>query len=79
MKKPNTNNADTVVMAGRASSLTPCYCPAPGEKEEEGGAAEQTTSAKKEGFEGSALLHHGTRIKFGCLEFVFAVAAALAR
>jgi len=65
-KKSKSGSDDPVTMAGRACSLTPCYCPAEGE---EGG----------EGFEGSALLHHGTKIKFGCLEFVFAVAAVLAR
>lgn len=51
------------VMAGKAAAVTPCYC-----------VAEPTYDTTQEGFEGSALLHHGSKIKFGCLEFVFAVA-----
>ena len=61
------------VMAAPGCANTPCYCSplyssqAEGEGEdEEGGGG---------GCEGSALLHHGSVIKFGCLEFVFSVAA----
>ena len=54
------------VMAGKAAAVTPCYC-----------VAEPPYDTTQEGFEGSALLHHGSKIKFGCLEFVFAVATEL--
>jgi len=62
-RKGKAGSKDDVVMAGPSCSLTPCYCDTP----------DYTNT--HEGFEGSALLHHGSRIKFGCLEFVFSVAA----
>jgi hypothetical protein len=48
---------------GWSSHLAACYCPQ--QEREEAGQA---------GCENSALLHHGSRIRFGCLEFVFAIA-----
>ena len=53
-------------MAGPGAGHTPCYCPPLNQDIEDGGGS---------GCEGSALLHHGSLIKFGCLEFVFSVAA----
>ena len=56
------------VMAGPGCmNQLPCYC---SQEEEEGEAV-----GEGEGCENSALLHHGSRILFGCLEFVFAVAS----
>jgi hypothetical protein len=53
-------------MAGPGcTNQLPCYC-----------AAEEAEGVGVgEGCENSALLHHGSRIRFGCLEFVFAVAS----
>ena len=61
-KKPKLV-ASVPVMAGVSAVQTPCYC---------NGTPEQGLDE----FEGSAILHHGSRLKFGCLEFVFTVAAS---
>lgn len=67
-------------MAGPAALPTPCYCGG-GQDVRDGSVLGRDASAlgregsMLEGFEGSALLHHGSRIMFGCIEFVFSVAA----
>ena len=66
-KKGLTGRRMPRVMAGPGcSSQVACYCSPPHQEEGEG-------EEGVEGCENSALLHHGTRIRFGCLEFVFAV------
>jgi len=66
--KENTHQLNGAVMAAPGAGPTPCYCP-PLYQDDECGAGGGS------GCEGSALLHHGSLIKFGCLEFVFSVAA----
>lgn len=61
------------VMAAPGSAQTPCYCAPLYPHKGEWKNGEDLLG--EEGCEGSALLHHGSIIKFGCLEFVFSVAA----
>ncbi len=49
---------------GLESIVTPCSCRASGSSLIGGSGA---------GWEGTAVLHHGSFIKFGCLHFVFSI------
>ena len=79
--KPDTNNKGfekgkkppihrTTKGHGIETIANPCSCRASGSSLIGGSGA---------GWEGTAVLHHGSFIKFGCLHFVFSIAEAATR
>nr|XP_018896594.1 PREDICTED: PHD finger protein 12 isoform X1 [Bemisia tabaci] len=58
---------------GRTPKWMRCKCyeddPSSGSESE----GEEVTSGKNHGWEGSALLNHGSQISFGCLKFIFSI------